>query len=247
VSANASEPILVVQGLTKNFGGLTAVNGVDLTVSPGEIVGVIGPNGAGKTTLFGLMSGFLRPDSGSVKFDGEDITGQRPHQIARKGLVRTFQVVQPFPGITTLENVMIGSFAKKTPPERAREEAAGVLERVGLAAKTDALAGGINLVESKRLEVARALAAKPKLILLDEVMAGLNPTETGMMIELIGQLAAEGMTVVLIEHVMRAVMTVCFRVIVLHHGEKIAEGAPNEIAEDQRVIDAYLGEEVLLA
>ena len=246
-TAAATEQILVVEGLTKQFGGLKAVSDVNLTVSPNEIVGLIGPNGAGKTTLFSLISGFLRPDSGCVRFEGEDITGLRPHKIARKGLVRTFQVVQPFPGISALENVMVGSFTRESGPERARDEARAILKRVNLSAKTDEPAGGINLGESKRLEVARALATRPRLLLLDEVMAGLNPTETGQMIELVRQLAAEGVTVMLIEHVMRAVMTVCSRIIVLHHGAKIAEGPPGKIAEDPRVVEAYLGEEVLLA
>lgn len=246
-TAAAMEQILVVEGLTKQFGGLKAVSDVDLTVSPNEIVGLIGPNGAGKTTLFALISGFLRPDSGRVRFEGEDITGLRPHKIARKGLVRTFQVVQPFPGISALENVMVGSFTRESGPERARDEARAILKRVNLGAKTDEPASGINLGESKRLEVARALATRPRLLLLDEVMAGLNPTETSQMIELVRQLAAEGVTVMLIEHVMRAVMTVCSRIIVLHHGAKIAEGPPGKIAEDPRVVEAYLGEEVLLA
>ncbi len=246
-TAVPKEQILVVEGLTKRFGGLTAVSGVDLTVFPNEIVGLIGPNGAGKTTLFALISGFLNPDSGHILFEGEDITGVRPHKIARRGLVRTFQLVQPFPAISVLENVMIGSFTRESVPERVREEARAILKRVGLDAKTDALASGINIAESKRLEVARALATRPRLLLLDEVMAGLNPTETGQMIELVRQLAAEEVTVVLIEHVMRAVMTVCSRILVLHHGAKIAEGSPGEIAEDPRVVEAYLGEEVLLA
>ncbi len=246
-TAIPKEQILVIDGLTKRFGGLTAVSDVDLTVFPNEIVGLIGPNGAGKTTLFSLISGFLRPDSGHIRFEGEDITGLRPHKIARRGLVRTFQLVQPFPGISALENVMIGSFTRESVPELVREEARAILKRVGLGAKTDALAGGINIAESKRLEVARALATRPRLLLLDEVMAGLNPTEISQMIELVRQLAAEEVTVVLIEHVMRAVMTVCSRIIVLHHGSKIAEGSPGEIAEDRRVVEAYLGEEVLLA
>lgn len=246
-TAIPKEQILVIDGLTKRFGGLTAVSDVDLTVSPNEIVGLIGPNGAGKTTLFSLISGFLRPDSGHIRFEGEDITGMRPHKIARRGLVRTFQLVQPFPGISALENVMIGSFTRESVPELVREEARAILKRVGLGAKTDALAGGINIAESKRLEVARALATRPRLLLLDEVMAGLNPTEISQMIELVRQLAAEEVTVVLIEHVMRAVMTVCSRILVLHHGSKIAEGSPGEIAEDPRVVEAYLGEEVLLA
>ena len=246
-TAATTEHILVVEGLTKQFGGLKAVSDVDLTISKNEIVGLIGPNGAGKTTLFSLISGFLRPDSGHVRFEGEEITGLRPHKIARKGLVRTFQVVQPFPGISALENVMVGSFSRESMPERARDEARAILKRVNLETKTDAPAGGINLGESKRLEVARALATKPRLLLLDEVMAGLNPTETSEMVELIRQVAAEGVTVMLIEHVMRAVMTVCSRVIVLHHGAKIAEGSPSKIAEDPRVVEAYLGEEVLLA
>ncbi len=246
-TAVPKEQILVVEGLTKRFGGLTAVSDVDLTVSANEIVGLIGPNGAGKTTLFSLISGFLHPDSGHIRFEDEDITGMRPHKIARRGLVRTFQLVQPFPGISALENVMIGSFTRESVPKLVREEARVILKRVGLGAKTDALAGGINIAESKRLEVARALATRPRLLLLDEVMAGLNPTETGQMIELVRQLAAEEVTVVLIEHVMRAVMTVCSRILVLHHGAKIAEGSPGEIVEDRRVVEAYLGEEVLLA
>lgn len=247
MSATGGDVILTAEGLTKAFGGLVAVNGFDMAVNRQDIVGLIGPNGAGKTTLFALISGFLKPDRGRVRFDGEDITGLRPHKIARRGLVRTFQLAQPFPAITTLENVMVGSFTRERPPKRARKAALAILERVGLGAKTDAIAGGINLVERKRLEVARALATRPQLLLLDEVMAGLNLTETGQMIELINKLAEEGMTVVLIEHVMKAVMSVCSRVLVVHHGEKIAEGTPVEIAENPRVIEAYLGEEMLIA
>lgn len=247
MSATGGDVILTAEGLTKAFGGLVAVNGFDMAVNRQDIVGLIGPNGAGKTTLFALISGFLKPDGGRVRFHGEDITGLRPHKIARRGLVRTFQLAQPFPAITTLENVMVGSFTRERPPERARKAALAILERVGLGAKADAIAGGINLVERKRLEVARALATRPQLLLLDEVMAGLNPTETGQMIELINKLAAEGMTVVLIEHVMKAVMSVCSRILVVHHGEKIAEGTPVEIAENPRVIEAYLGEEMLIA
>lgn len=247
MSATGGDVILTAEGLTKAFGGLVAVNGFDMAVNRQDIVGLIGPNGAGKTTLFALISGFLKPDLGRVRFHGEDITGLRPHKIARRGLVRTFQLAQPFPAITTLENVMVGSFTRERPPERARKAALAILERVGLGAKADAIAGGINLAERKRLEVARALATRPQLLLLDEVMAGLNPTETGQMIELINKLAAEGMTVVLIEHVMKAVMSVCSRVLVVHHGEKIAEGTPVEITENPRVIEAYLGEEMLIA
>ena len=247
MSATGGDVILTAEGLTKAFGGLVAVNAFDMAVNRQDIVGLIGPNGAGKTTLFALISGFLKPDGGRVRFHGEDITGLRPHKIARRGLVRTFQLAQPFPAITTLENVMVGSFTRERPPERAREAALAILERVGLGAKADALAGGINLAERKRLEVARTLATRPQLLLLDEVMAGLNPTETGQMIELINKLAAEGMTVVLIEHVMKAVMSVCSRVLVVHHGEKIAEGTPVEITENPRVIEAYLGEEMLIA
>lgn len=247
MSATGGDVILTAEGLTKAFGGLVAVNGFDMAVNRQDIVGLIGPNGAGKTTLFALISGFLKPDGGRVRFHGEDITGLRPHKIARRGLVRTFQLAQPFPAITTLENVMVGSFTRERPPERARKAALAILERVGLGAKADAIAGGINLAERKRLEVARALATRPQLLLLDEVMAGLNTTETGQMIELINKLAAEGMTVVLIEHVMKAVMSVCSRVLVVHHGEKIAEGTPVEITENPRVIEAYLGEEMLIA
>ncbi|MEE9274643.1 MAG: ABC transporter ATP-binding protein [bacterium] len=247
MSAQGGGPLLEAAGVTKRFGGLVAVHAVDLAVLPREIVGLIGPNGAGKTTLFAVLSGFLRPEAGAVRFAGEDVTGMRPHQIARRGLVRTFQVVQPFPAISALENVMMGGFTRERSPERTRAEARAILERVELGHKAEVVAGGLNLAERKRLEVARALATRPRLLLLDEVMAGLTPTETARMIELVRQLADEGMTVVLIEHVMKAVMSVCSRILVLHHGEKIAEGTPREIAKDPRVVEAYLGEEILLA
>jgi len=247
LNAAAGDIILEAETLSKSFGGLVAVSGFDMAVPRGQITGLIGPNGAGKTTLFALISGFLTPDGGRVRFEGAEIGGLPPHQIARRGLVRTFQVVQPFPAISLLENVMVGAFTRERPPARAREKALAVLERVGLGAKAEALAGGVNLAERKRLEVARALATRPRVLLLDEVMAGLNLTEGEEMIALIRELAGEGVTVVLIEHVMKAVMSLCARIVVLHHGEKIAEGTPAEIAGDPRVVDAYLGEELLLA
>ena len=242
-----SPPLLRARGLTKVFGGLIAVDDVSLSVAEGEIVGLIGPNGAGKTTLFGLVSGFIAPDQGDVQFRGESIVGLRPHQICQRGLSRTFQIVQPFANLSVLDNVMVGAFARTDSEPEARAKALDVLERLGLADRPAAPARSLTLAQRKRLELARVLATQPSMILLDEVMAGLNPREVEAVVDLLRQLRADGITLLVIEHVMHAVLRLCDRVLVLHHGQQIADGAPEVIARDARVIEAYLGEEFALA
>lgn len=238
--------LLKGEGLKKAFGGLIAVNNVDFSINEGGIVGLIGPNGAGKTTLFNLITGFHKPDSGSIKFEGRDITGMRPDRICRMGIARTFQIVKPFSNIDVTRNVMVGAFSRTGNYRVAREEAIEILKFVGLDEKKDETPSALTIADKKRLELARALATKPRLLLLDEVAAGLNPKETLDMIELIRKIHANGVTVFMVEHVMKAIMTLCEWIIVLHHGEKIAEGAPKEIASNERVIEAYLGEKYLL-
>ena len=237
--------------VTKYFGGLAAVKNVDFIVKEREIVGLIGPNGAGKTTLFNLISGVYRPTSGKILFEGRDITKLKPYEICHLGIGRTYQIVKPFLNMTTLENVMVGvMFGKKKSISirEARAQALKWLEYVGLEEKKDMPAASLTLASRKMLEVARALATEPKLILLDEVVAGLNPAETLRAMDLIRRIRDElGITVFWVEHVMRAVMGTAERIIVLHHGEKIAEGTPKEIAADERVIEAYLGEKYLIA
>jgi branched-chain amino acid transport system ATP-binding protein len=233
--------------VTKRFGGLTAVRDVDLEVREGDLVGIIGPNGAGKTTLFNVISGYYRPEEGRVLLDGRDVTGQPPHAICRLGLTRTFQIVKPFGNLSVRDNVMIGSLTRLGSVAEARRAADAVIETCGLRAHTDARARALPIGLRKRLEVARALATRPRLLLLDEVMAGLNPTELGGMVELIRRLHGQGLTVVIIEHVMAAMMRLAQRIVVLHHGERIAEGTPAEVTTDRRVVDAYLGEEFVLA
>jgi branched-chain amino acid transport system ATP-binding protein len=238
-------PILEGAGVTKHFGGLAAVSNVDFNVGQGEVVGMIGPNGAGKTTLFNLISGALVPKPGVIRFKGKNITGLKPHQICREGVARTFQEVKIFANMPALENVMLGSlFGTSTvmSPADAASEATGALEFVGLSAVRATPAKDLTLVNQKRLEVARALATKPELLLLDELMAGLNPTEVAQAMELVTSIRDKGITVFMIEHVMRAIMSVCDRIMVLHHGEKIAEGTPQEIATSKTVIEVYLGE-----
>jgi branched-chain amino acid transport system ATP-binding protein len=239
--------VLRLDGVTKRFGGLTAVRAVDLRVERGELVGIIGPNGAGKTTLFNLIAGFYRPDEGRVVFEGQDVTGESPHALCRRGLTRTFQVVRPFGNLTVLENVMIGALTRLGRVVEARLEAERVVETCGLGPHAHVRARALPIGLRKRLEVARALATRPRLLLLDEVMAGLTPTELGAMIALIRSLHAGGLTLIVIEHIMAAMMRLAERIVVLHHGERIAEGAPAEIARDRRVVDAYLGEEFSLA
>ncbi len=233
--------LLEFRNVGKSFGGLRATDDVSFAVNTGEIVGLIGPNGAGKTTLFALASGFLAPTDGSIWFGGERVDGLGPPEICTRGLVRTFQVVKPFGEMTVLENVMIGAFLRERHPERARAVAGEVLQRVGLAGREGQAARTLTLSGRKRLEVAKALATRPKLLLLDEVMAGLTSVETGEMVQLIRAVRDEGISVLVIEHNMQAVMKLSDRIIVVHHGRKIGEGTPEQVANDPTVIKAYLG------
>jgi len=239
--------MLTLERVTKRFGGLTAVREVSLEVRTGDLLGIIGPNGAGKTTLFHLISGYYAPDEGRVVFDGQDITGQPAHAISRLGLTRTFQIVKPFGNLSVLDNVMIGALTRRASTREARGDAERVIDLCGLGPHATARARALPLALRKRLEVARALATQPRLLLLDEVMAGLNPTELAAMVDLVRRLHGEGLTLIVIEHVMAAMMRLAQRIVMLHHGEKIAEGTPREITSDRRVIDAYLGEEFVLA
>ena len=239
--------MLTLESVSKRFGGLTAVRAVSLEVREHDLVGIIGPNGAGKTTLFNVISGYFRPEEGRVVFAGRDVTGWAPHDVCRLGLTRTFQIVKPFGNLSVIDNVMIGSLTRVTSVRTARADAERVVETCGLAPYASARAKALPIALRKRLEVARALATRPRLLLLDEVMAGLNPTELGGLVDLIRRLHAEGLTLIVIEHIMAAMMRLAQRIVVLHHGEKIAEGAPAQIVGDRRVVDAYLGEEFVLA
>lgn len=219
-----------------------ALRDVSFHINSGEILGLIGPNGAGKTTLFNAVAGVFRPESGKIRFNGEEITGLPPFELSLKGIARTFQITKPFLNITVLDNMMVGALSKEKNLVAAKKISLEFLEFVGLASKKDLLAANLTLEDRKRLELARALATKPRLLLLDEVMAGLNPKEMEDTLKLIRKVHAEGMTLFVVEHVMKAIMSVSHRVMVLHHGEKIAEGAPNQIVQNQKVIDAYLGQ-----
>ena len=239
--------LLEIKDLTKNFGGLRALDGLSFQLEKGEILGIIGPNGAGKTTLFNVVTGFYRPEEGAVFFKGEEITGLKPHQIAKRGLARTFQITQPFPNLTVLENVKIGAYSRFRSSREATKEALRVLETVGLHEQRDELAAVLPIGHRKSLELAKALATNPELILLDEVIAGLNTKESNNMIATIRNLQQNGMSILLIEHVMKAIMSLSDRIVVIHYGEKISEGMPQEISKDHKVIEAYLGEEYVFA
>jgi branched-chain amino acid transport system ATP-binding protein len=232
---------LVIRGLSKRFGGLRAVQDVSFSVKENETVALIGPNGAGKTTSFNLITGFHRPDSGSVSAFGLDITGLKPHDICAHGLARTFQVAKPFGAMTVLDNVMTGAFLRDRHAAVAREKAREAIEFVGLSAREKTAAKDLTTIDQRRLEMARALATQPRLLLLDEVMAGLNPSEIDQAVALIGKLSQRGLTIVIVEHVMRAIMAVARHIVVLDHGQKIAEGTPKQIVENPEVVRAYLG------
>ena len=236
-----AEPLLGLRRLSRAFGGLKAVDDVSLDVERGSLSALIGPNGAGKTTLFALMSGFLRPDIGSVQFDGRDITGQAPHLNAARGLARTFQIVQPFAQQTVRDNIAVGVHLHIRGRREALAQAEVIARQVGLMAQIDKPASDLTVAGRKRLELARALATRPKLLLLDEVLAGLNPQEIAEMIPVVRAIAAGGITVLMIEHVMQAVMNLAQQVWVLAQGQLIAQGTPAQVTRDERVIEAYLG------
>jgi len=238
--------LLEVKGLSRYFGGLEALKDVDFNIGEGEILGLIGPNGAGKTTLFNVIGGVYRPDRGTIRFKGENIAGLEPYQICRRGMSRTFQIPKPFRNLSVLDNVTAGVvFGKQSLKKvgRGKEKAIEILQFMGLSGKEGHLPGGLTIADLKRLELARALATSPDLLLLDEVVAGLNPSETADAMQLIEKIKNElGLTIFMIEHVMKAVMSISDRIIVLQYGQKIAEGTPQEIAENSKVVDAYLGE-----
>ncbi|MDR1619178.1 MAG: ABC transporter ATP-binding protein [Clostridiales bacterium] len=233
--------LLELTGVTKRFGGLTAVDNVNLVLNEGEILGLIGPNGAGKTTLFAIIAGYLKPNEGKIVFNGVDITGKETHKIARMGMNRTFQVVKPFSDMNVVENVMVGAMMRNASVKRAREKAMDALEFCGLAHRADYLGRELTVANKKRLEVARALASDPKVLLLDEVMAGLNPSEVRDAVEFIHRIHARGVTLLVIEHVMEVIMPISHRVAVLNYGKKIVDSDPKQAVSDPEVISAYFG------
>ncbi len=233
--------LLTITGLTKFFGGLQAVSELSFEVQSGEILGLIGPNGAGKTTIFNLIAGFVPPSAGEIIFQGENIGGLKPYAVTRKGIARTFQIVKPFKKLTVLENVTLAAFLKFPARREAEAAATRILEKVGLTSKLLALAVDLTLSEQKRLEIARALATEPKLLLLDEPMGGLNPTEIDQASKLVKAICREGVTIIWVEHVLKAIMNGSDRVVVINYGKKIAEGTPEQVVENPEVIAAYLG------
>jgi len=232
---------LAVRSLSKDFGGVHAVDGVDFDAEEGSVLGLIGPNGAGKTTLFNLVSGYLSPTRGRIALFGKEVTGLRPFALARLGVSRTFQVVRPFPRLSVLENVMVGAFLHHKAAAEAERHALAVLTRLGLARQADMPASALTLAARKKLEIAKALAVQPRLLLLDEVVAGLNPSEMTATIELIRGIRQSGVTIVIVEHILKVILGLCDRVVVLDHGRKIAEGTAPEVAANPEVISAYLG------
>jgi branched-chain amino acid transport system ATP-binding protein len=241
--------LLQVDKLSKRFGGLQAVSDLSFTVNQGEILGLIGPNGAGKSTVFNLINGVYRPDAGRIIFAGHDLTGAKPYEVARWGLARAHQIVQPLPSLTVLENCTVGAcFGRHDLPlAKAREVAREAASMVGLGDRLNSFAGALTTAGKKRLELARALAAQPLLLLLDEVLAGLNPTEIEGMIETVRTIRSHGVSILMIEHLMRAIMSLSDRIVVLNLGRKLAEGTPREVANNPEVIEAYLGDSKLMA
>jgi branched-chain amino acid transport system ATP-binding protein len=239
-----TSPILTIENVSKRFGGLLALDKVNLTVKQGEIFGIIGPNGAGKTTLFNVINGVYPPTQGHIKFRGEDVTGLPPYEMSKRGLARTYQVVRPLSELTVRENVTVGAcFGRENLPlEKAEKVADEVMDFVGLTTRRDLLASKLNVAQKKRLEMARALAARPLLLLLDEVLAGLNPQEVADMLGVVRKIREQGVTIIMIEHLMHAVMNLSDRVFVLDYGAQIAEGTPKEISNHPKVIEAYLGD-----
>ncbi len=236
-----STPLLEIRGISRWFGGLRAVDEVSFDLHAHEIIGLIGPNGAGKTTLFETISGFYRPNGGTIRFDGQDVTGQPPHRLARLGIGRTFQIVQPFRDVSVLENVIAGVLGPNRSKTNARDEAMAVLTRVKLDHRANVIARNLALPEKKRLEVARALATRPRLLLLDEVMAGLTPAEIDEIMVILSEIRRDGIALLVVEHVMRAIMSLSDRIVVMANGRKIAEGLPVEVGANSAVIEAYLG------
>lgn len=234
--------MLQVQKVSKSFGGLRAINQVSFQLQEGEILGLIGSNGAGKTTLFNLITGFLKPDEGNIYFRNQDITGLKPHKICHLGIGRTFQVVKPLSGLTVLENIAIGALLRHSDYKEAKAEAVSIARELGLASKVDEVAADIPLADKKRLGFAQALATGARLVLLDEVVAGLNPAEIDNLLDIIRRVAAKGLTIIVVEHVMKAVMNIANRILVLDHGGLIAQGSPEQVAVDEEVIKVYLGE-----
>jgi branched-chain amino acid transport system ATP-binding protein len=235
-------PLLEAWDIVKRFGGVRANNGASLYVDQREIVGLLGPNGAGKTTLFNCIAGMYRPEAGRIVFDGEDITGWRADRVCQRGIARTFQIVRALKEMTALENVMVGAFARTSRPRAARRRALEALEVVALAKQANTLAQHLTLVEKKRLELARALATQPRLLMLDEVMAGLTPAEQQEAVSLLRRLRESGLTILMVEHVMEVVMPISDRIVVLDAGKTIAQGVPRSVVRDEQVIAAYLGE-----